>query len=123
MSGYGPEYGYGSGDGSGDGSGYEYALEHRAMTDGADAWDRLAQLAADSGRDLEGAAVTGLPDTVQAAATTFLDRWAGYAGESSAIAEGMAAALRATAADGLGIDEATAALYDRLDTALGEGTG
>ena len=56
---------------------------------------------------------------MQDAATTFLSRWAGYAGESADIAEGFVGALHATSDDYSTTDDATDRQFSDLDGRLG----
>lgn len=70
-------------------------------------------------RDLRSASASSLPPSVQAAATTFLTRWAGYAGESAAIARGFVGALQATSNDYSTSDDAADRQFSDLDGRLG----
>lgn len=94
-------------------------LEHAALRTGGQQWRALQELMATTSRDLEGAPVAGLPPAVQPAGTTFLSRWAGYAGQSAEIAGGFAGALAAAQDDFLRTEDATDRRFSDLDGRLG----
>jgi hypothetical protein len=86
---------------------------------GTQGWEAQETLMDTSARELGAASAASLPPSVQAAATTFLSRWAGYAGESSAIAQGFVGALHATADDYSTTDDASDRQFSDLDGRLG----
>lgn len=94
-------------------------LEYDELGRGDQDWSRLAELMRTTGSDIEGASTNGLPPSVQAAATTFLSAWSGYAGESAAIADGLAGALRAIGNDVFATEAEREQEFGRLDSRLG----
>ena len=86
---------------------------------GTQGWESQETLMDTSARELRGASASALPPSVQGAATTFLTRWAGYAGESAAIAQGFVGALHATSDDYSTTDDATDRQFSDLDGRLG----
>ena len=94
-------------------------VELNAIKAASGDWDRLHELMTTSQRSLADASTGALPPAVRGAASSFLSAWAGYAGESAALASGFSDALDATAADWTGTDEADAARWDTLDGRLG----
>jgi hypothetical protein len=86
---------------------------------GTQGWESQETLMETSARELGGASAASLPPSVQGAATTFLTRWAGYAGESATIAHGFVGALHATADDYSITDDATDRQFSDLDGRLG----
>jgi hypothetical protein len=86
---------------------------------GTQGWEGQESLMQSTARDLRNASASALPPSVQAAATTFLTRWAGYAEESTAIAQGFIGALRATADDYSSADDAADREFSDLDGRLG----
>lgn len=96
-------------------SGIEYSAIRMAVTD----WQALSGLMARSETDLRSASTGGLAPTVQGAANTFLQKWAGFAGESSAIGQGFADALTAASDDFLNTDRSVDEQFAHLDGRLG----
>jgi hypothetical protein len=86
---------------------------------GTTGWEGQARLMDATARDLAGASASALPPSVQAAATTFLSRWSGYAEESAAIAHGFVGALTATGDDYSTSDDAADRRFSDLDGRLG----
>lgn len=86
---------------------------------GTEGWEAQETLMETSSRELGGASSAALPPSVQGAATTFLTRWAGYAGESAAIAQGFVGALQATSDDYSTTDDAVDRQFSDLDGRLG----
>jgi hypothetical protein len=86
---------------------------------GTEGWETQETLMRTSARELGGASSSALPPSVQGAATTFLGRWAGYAGESAAIAQGFVGALQATSDDYSTTDDAVDRQFSDLDGRLG----
>ncbi|WP_101523457.1 hypothetical protein [Nocardioides houyundeii] len=93
--------------------------EYDPLVAGAVKWDDLGTLLQDSAKDLGSASTGGLAPGVQGAANSFLTAWQGYAGESAAIAAGMAGALRASVSDVQGTDGEQSGGYSALDSRLG----
>jgi len=90
-----------------------------SLRKGTEGWESQQALMDTSSRELGGASASALPPSVQGAGTTFLSRWAGYAGESAAIAQGFVGALRATSDDYGTTDDATDRQFSDLDARLG----
>lgn len=86
---------------------------------GTTGWESQERLMDSTARDFGGASASALPPGVQSAATTFLTRWAGYAAESTAIAQGFVGALQATANDYSTSDDAADRQFSDLDGRLG----
>lgn len=86
---------------------------------GTEGWAGQESLMESTARDLRNASPGALPPSVQGAATTFLSRWAGYADESTAIAQGFVGALEATANDYSTSDDAADRRFSDLDGRLG----
>ena len=86
---------------------------------GTQGWESQESLMDTTARELRGASSSALPPSVQGAATTFLTRWAGYAGESTAMAQGFLGALKATANDYTTSDDAVDRQFSDLDGRLG----
>ncbi|WP_121256266.1 hypothetical protein [Nocardioides ferulae] len=82
-------------------------------------WGDLAELMERSSSDLGGQGVGALAPSVQAAASAFLTAWAGYAGESAAIARGFSSALDALVADATHTDDAIDTHFGGIDARLG----
>lgn len=97
----------------------QMGLEYDAIRTAVGDWQRLDELMTTSRRALADASTGALPPSVQGAASGFLTAWAGYAGESAAIAAGFAQALDATSLDFAGTDEADGARWQQLDGRLG----
>lgn len=89
------------------------------LSAGTRAWEGQQTLMETTARELGNASASALPPSVQGAATTFLTRWAGYAGESVAIAQGLVGALEATADDYSTADDAVDRQFSDLDGRLG----
>ena len=86
---------------------------------GTAGWESQERLMDATARALDSASASALPQSVQQAATTFLDRWSGYAEQSAAIAQGFVGALRATGNDYSTSDDATDRQFSDLDARLG----
>lgn len=86
---------------------------------GTAGWEDQERLMESAARDLRSASPSPLPPGVQGAATAFLNRWAGYAGESTAIARGFVGALKATGNDYSTSDDAADRQFSDLDGRLG----
>jgi hypothetical protein len=82
-------------------------------------WEDLEELMEKSRSALAAAGATGLAPSVQAAATSFLTAWAGYAGESKVMAGGFVAALHTTDAAYTGQETLTEEQLKNLDGRLG----
>lgn len=93
--------------------------EMQSLRLGTQGWESQQTLMESTARELDGASSAALPPSVQGAATTFLTRWAGYAGESAAIAEGFLGALKATSNDYATSDDAVDRQFSDLDGRLG----
>ncbi|GAA5108009.1 hypothetical protein GCM10023339_06560 [Alloalcanivorax gelatiniphagus] len=91
----------------------------QALRLGTTGWESQERLMDSTATALRGASAGALPPSVQAAATTFLTRWSGYAEESSAIAQGFLGALRATANDYSTSDDQADRQFSDLDSRLG----
>lgn len=94
-------------------------VDYAAISRGGRDWEQLAELMSETSRDLADQGVGALPPSVQGAASSFLRAWAGYAGESSAIATGFAGALDARVADYRGTDQRVDGQLTELDGRLG----
>ena len=86
---------------------------------GTQGWEAQESLMESTARGFRNASPSALPPSVQGAATTFLSSWAGYADESTAIAQGFLGALRATANDYSTSDDAADREFSDLDGRLG----
>lgn len=86
---------------------------------GTTGWEGQERLMDSTARSFSSASASALPPGVQAAATTFLTRWAGHAEESAAIAQGFVGALKATANDYSTADDAADRQFSDLDGRLG----
>lgn len=86
---------------------------------GTTGWEGQERLMDSTARAFSSASASALPPGVQAAATTFLTRWTGYAEESTAIAQGLVGALKATANDYSTADDAADRQFSDLDGRLG----
>lgn len=82
-------------------------------------WADAAEMMAETARGLAGAPTGGLAPGVRGAADRFLQAWAGYAGESEAIARGLAEGLRETATDVTVTDARQGTDFHELDSRLG----
>lgn len=97
----------------------EMGLELSSLRAGSRDWSDLSDRMTTTATYFEQASAFSLGDSVQAAATSFLDAWAGYAEESAAIATGFSDALTA-AADGYGgTDDTSDQGFSDLDGRLG----
>lgn len=90
-----------------------------SLRTGTQGWESQESLMEATARDLRNASSSALPPSAQGAATTFLSRWAGYAAESTAIAQGFVGALKATADDYSTSDDAVDRRFSDLDGRLG----
>ncbi|WP_210438932.1 hypothetical protein [Nocardioides xinjiangensis] len=90
-----------------------------SLRTGTDGWEDQESLMDATARDFRNASASALPPSVQGAATAFLSRWAGYADESTAIAQGFVGALHATADDYSTSDDAVDRQFSDLDGRLG----
>ena len=95
------------------------AWDYEALRTGTAGWEDQEALMVAAARDLGNASPSSLPPSVQAAATSFLTRWAGYADESSEMARGFVGALQATADDYYTTDDAADRQFSDLDARLG----
>lgn len=95
------------------------ALEYGALGSGDEAWTRLAELMRNTQQELSDAPAAGLAPSVRGAASSFLTAWAGYAGESAAIGDGLAEALRVLQYDVATTDEERQQIFRDLDGRLG----
>ena len=86
---------------------------------GTQGWESQESLMESTARDFRNASSSALPPSVQGAATTFLSRWAGYADQSTAIAQGFVGALGATDNDYSTADDAADREFSDLDGRLG----
>ncbi|MCY7401550.1 MAG: hypothetical protein LH477_11465 [Nocardioides sp.] len=86
---------------------------------GTTGWESQERLMDSTARDFGRASVSSLPPSVQGAATNFLTSWTGYAGESTAIAQGFIGALRATGDAYSTSDDAVDREFSDLDGRLG----
>lgn len=97
----------------------EMGIELGSLRAGSRDWSELSERMTTTATYFEQASGFSLGDSVQVAATSFLDAWAGYAGESAAIATGFSEALTA-AADSYGqSDDAADQGFGDLDGRLG----
>ncbi|MBM7517359.1 hypothetical protein [Nocardioides nitrophenolicus] len=96
-------------------SGFELSLMRQSISD----WQRLDELMTGAKTSLSTASTSGLPPSVQPAGALFLQRWAGFAGESAVIARGFADALTAASDDYLTTDDTVDQRYAELDGRLG----
>ena len=94
-------------------------LEYGDLGRGDQDWSRLAELMRTTESDIKGAPTNGLAPSVRGAASRFLTAWSGYAGESAAIADGLAGALRAIGNDVLATEAEREQEFGRLDSRLG----
>ena len=97
----------------------EMGLELGALRVGSRDWSDLAERMTTTATYFQQASGYALGDSVQAAATSFLDAWAGYAGESAAIATGFSDALTAAADSYGGSDDGADQGFADLDGRLG----
>jgi hypothetical protein len=86
---------------------------------GTQGWMDQQSLMESAARDLRNASPAALPPSTQGAATTFLTRWAAYADQSAAIAQGFVGALEATGNDYATSDDAVDRQFSDLDGRLG----
>jgi hypothetical protein len=86
---------------------------------GTTGWESQERLMDSTAKDFGAATSGALPPSVQGAATTFLTSWAGFAGESRAIAQGFVGALKATGNDYRTSDDAADRQFSDLDGRLG----
>lgn len=97
----------------------EMGIELNALRSGSRDWTELAERMATVSALFEQTSSTALGESVRAAATGFVDAWAGYAQESADIATGFSGALTA-AADSYGeTDDASGQGFSDLDGRLG----
>ena len=82
-------------------------------------WRSLQELMDATQTGLAGESSTGFGPSVQGSAATFLAAWAGYAGESSTLADGFVKALGSTDSLYGRTDQLTEAELQRLDGRLG----
>lgn len=95
--------------------GLEYTRLMRSVTD----WQQLSELMSGSQQELSTASTAGLPPSAQPAGALFLERWAGFAGESALIAQGFVDALTAAADDYRNADDTVDQRYAEIDGRLG----
>lgn len=82
-------------------------------------WRSLQELMRTTQTELAGQTVSGFAPSVTGAAATFLAAWAGYAGESGALADGFVQALGSTDSLYDRTDALSEAALTRLDGRLG----
>ncbi|MBS45177.1 MAG: hypothetical protein CMH83_18805 [Nocardioides sp.] len=97
----------------------EMYVEQARLRQGSTRWDELAGLMRTTSTELGDASVAGLPPRVQDAASRFLARWSGWAGQSDEIAAGFATALDDAASSYLTADSDAAQAVDVLDGRIG----
>lgn len=97
-------------------------VEHNALVSGAKDWESLATLMDNTSQELTDQSTSPIPESARSAASTFLTRWAGYAGESSEIATGFSGALDASVDNYFTADDAADRKFADLDGRLGPQT-
>ncbi len=96
-----------------------FGMEYGAIGRGDEDWARLAGLMRDTQGEFAGASTSGLAPSVRGAADAFLTAWAGYAGESASIGDGLSDALRLLLGDVTATEQQREAEFRDLDGRLG----
>lgn len=96
-----------------------YGVTAGSISVTAGQWRSLQELMHATQTGLDGESPAGFAPSVQGAAGTFLAAWAGYAGESSTLADGFVKALGSTDSLYGQTDQLTEAELQHLDGRLG----